>query len=104
MTKLAPIHAFAVSAPLTALAVELDPDPVKPRRRKVLLLTAPEVCPASSVPFEVPLAAARVPFRSTADDQEEYAEAEADAQAEEIDVMFADAPAAAVADVHAPDE
>ncbi len=27
-TKLAPIHAFAVSAPLTALDVELDPEPV----------------------------------------------------------------------------
>jgi len=72
----------------------------------VLLLTAPAVlCPGYRVPFAAAPAEASVPLcATTADDQDEYAEAEADAKADERDVMFAEAPAEAVAEVHAPDE
>jgi len=72
----------------------------------VLLLTAPAVlCPGIRVPFAAAPAVASVPLCATiADVQDEYAEAEADAKADEREVMFAEGPAEAVADVHAPEE
>ena len=69
------------------------------------MLTAPAVlCPGYRVPFAAAPAEASVPLcATTAEDQDEYAEAEADAKADEREVRFAEGPAEAVADVYAPD-